>query len=233
MVAKFTNRRKKMSKAISSGQARCLIGSFTVDTPWDNISVDIQPFFELTPAERGERFAAFVRNQCQLIVSEPKIISIDRTVSFNPAEFIGEGWTFWRGPADGTGLEGDLEQDSRSLALTEMDLSKILLEAHLKPGETGTTGEERIKRLIAANRIRLDLGVFKTLWDNKALIPKYKKKINGKSTHIFFDGQTLRSPNGKRFTLSLYLSDDGTWCWLVHWLGYRRFVNDPSAVLAS
>lgn len=234
MVAKFTNRRKKMSKAISSGQARSLIGSFTVDTPWDNISVDIQPFIELTPAERGERFAAFVRNQCQLIVGESKIISIDRTVPFNPAEFIGEGWTFWRGPADGNGLEGDLEQDSRSLALTEVDISKILLEVHLNGKETYTTGEERLKRLIATDRIRLDLGVFKTLWDNKALIPtRFKEKTNGNTTYIFFDGQTLRDPNGKRCTLCLFLGGDGAWYWYVDWLDDRRRVNNPSAVLAS
>src|SRR3989338_1645943 len=93
-------RRQKMGKAtVSGGQARSLIGSFSVDTPWEEISVDLQPFIELAPKERGERFAAFVRNGCQLIVGEPKIIKIDRS-DFNPAKFIGEGWSFWRGPAD-------------------------------------------------------------------------------------------------------------------------------------
>ncbi len=161
------------------------------------------------------------------------IIPIDRTNPFNPAEFIGPGWSFWRGPADGNGLEGEPEQDSRSLALTEVDLSKVLLEVHLNPSETHTTGEERLGRLTVANRIRLDLGVFKTLWDNKALISaSWKEKTNGNTTYIFFDGQVLRSPSGKRYTLCL--------CWLggkwrrdCRWLGYDRGAGDPSAVLAS
>src|SRR3989338_10303503 len=43
----------------------------------------------------------------------------------------------------------------------------------------------------------------------------------------------LRSPNGKRYTLYLYLNDDGKWNWNVNWLGNNRNVNDPSAVLAT
>jgi hypothetical protein len=223
-----------MSKAISGGQARSLIASFTVDTPWDEIPVDIQPFIELTPAERGERFAAFVRNGCRLIIGEPKVIPIDRTNPFNPAEFIGAGWSFWHGSADGNGLEGEPEQDSCSLAMSEVDLSKILLETHLKARETYTTGEERIKRIVGAKQIRVDLGVFKTLWDNKELIPlRFKEKTNRNTTFIFFDGQTLRSPGGRRYTLYFYLNDDGKWDWNIYRLDRNRRVNDPSAVLAS
>lgn len=223
-----------MSKAISGGQARSLIASFSVDTPWDEIPVDIQPFIELPPAERGERFATFVRNGCRVIVGEPKVIPIDRTNPFNPAEFIDAGWSFWRGPADGDGLEGELEQDARSLSMPEVDLSKILLETHLKTRETYTTGEERIKRIIAAGEVRVDLGVFKTLWDNKVLIPlRFKEKTNNNTTFIFFDGQTLRSPGGGRCTLYLYLNDNGQWYWLVRRLGRDRGVDRPSAVLAS
>lgn len=222
-----------MSKAITGGQARSLIASFSVDTPWDEISTDIQPFIELPPMERGELFAAFVRNGCRLIVGDPKVITVDRSTPFNPAEFIGTGWSFWRGPADGDGLEGEPEQDSRSLALTEVDVSKILLEAQLKARETYTTGEERLKRLVAAGRIRLDLGVFKTLWDNKTLIPaRFKEMTGGNTTYIFFDGQVLRGPYGGRCTLDLYWHD-GEWRWHCHWLGGDRYANRPSAVLAS
>jgi hypothetical protein len=57
-----------MSKAIvSDGQARNLIASFAVDTPWTEIEVDVQPFIELTPIERGQRFAEFLRNGLQTI----------------------------------------------------------------------------------------------------------------------------------------------------------------------
>ena len=55
-----------MSKAPSEGQARTLIASFAVDTPWADIEADVQPFVELTPRERGDRFAAFLRAECNI-----------------------------------------------------------------------------------------------------------------------------------------------------------------------
>lgn len=168
------------------------------------------------------------------VVGETRVVAIDRANPFNPAEFIGEGWSFWKGPANGNGLEGDPEQDSRSLELTEVDISKILLETHLKDGESYTTGDERIERLIHAERILLDLGVFKTLWDKKVLIPaRFKEKTKGNTTYIFFDGQTLRGPDGYRCTLCLYLVVDGDWYGRVDRLDVDRNVDDPSAVLAS
>lgn len=171
---------------------------------------------------------------CEVWKNHTKGTPIDRTKPFNPAEFIGEGWSFWRGPMDGNGLEGDLEQDSRSLELTEVDFSKILLETCLKDGENYTSGDERIERLIKAERILLDLGVFKTLWDNKASIPaRFKEKTKGNTTFIFFDGQTLRSPFGFRSSLCLYLLDGGVWRWLVFRLDGSRNTLSPSAVLAS
>lgn len=60
-----------MSKAIvSPGQARSLIGSFTLDVPWEGLEADVQPFIELSPEERGKRFAAFIRNGFHLMVQE-------------------------------------------------------------------------------------------------------------------------------------------------------------------
>lgn len=186
----------------------------------------------------GGRLAGALFNQRKnpfgVGVGKSNVIAIDRTNLFNPTELIGNDWSFWFGPADGNGLEGKPEQDSCSLALNEVDLSKIFLETRLKNAETRTTGEERLKRLITADRIRLDLGVFKTLWDNKALIPvRFKKKINNNTTYIFFDGQTIRSPTGRRYTLFLCMHDDGALFWDVYWLDDDRGALAPSAVLAS
>jgi hypothetical protein len=168
------------------------------------------------------------------VADETRVITIDRTNPFNPAEFIGSGWSFWCGPEKGNGLEGDIEQDSRSLEMTEVDLSKILLETHLKGRETYTTGDEHVQRLIYSDRILLDLGVFKTFWDKKVLIPTlFKEKIGGNITYVFFDGQTLRSPSGNRCTMYLCIDDDGEWSWSVNGLVNYRHVNDPSAVLQS
>jgi hypothetical protein len=163
------------------------------------------------------------------------IFRIDRTAPFNPAEFIDQGWSIWRGPADGNGLEGEEEQDTRSIALTEIDLSKILLETYLKNGEMATTGEERIKQLNAANRIKLDAKIFQALWENLDKLPeKFKQKTNGNTTFIFCDGTVLRSPIGDRYALYFFwCADNRKWLWSYFWLGYGRNVSNPSACLAS
>lgn len=163
-------------------------------------------------------------------------LPIDRTTPFNPAEFIGIGWSIWRGPADGDGLSGEEDQDERSLALKEIGPAKILLETCLQD-EKSITGEERILRLKGAGRIRLDAAIFQVFWKNKPLIPEhFKKKIQGNATYIFFDGTPLRSPDGGRYTLYLCF-EGGRWCgrwyWRCSWLGNDRSVHNPSAVLAS
>lgn len=78
-----------MSKAITSGQARNMIASFVNDTPWEEVDVDLQPFIELPPKERGERFAHFLKFGCAVAgqpsksVLEPVldfIVRVDRSV---------------------------------------------------------------------------------------------------------------------------------------------------------
>ncbi|MFY9492863.1 MAG: hypothetical protein WAP55_00005, partial [Minisyncoccia bacterium] len=94
-------------------------------------------------------------------------------------------------------------------------------------------GTERIRRLKAANHIRLDAQIFQTLWENKHRIPEgWKEKINGNITYICFDGTSLRSPDGFRYALCLDW-DEGGWYWCRFWLGDGWSANDPSAVLAS
>lgn len=167
----------------------------------------------------------------RLIIRE-KILFIDRTTPFNPAEFIGMEWSIWRGPADGDGLSGEEDQDERSLELKEIDTAKILLETCLQD-EKSMTGEEQILRLKSAGRIRLDSAIFYSLWHHHWMIPKeWEKKINGYTACIFFDGTPLRSPDGDRCTLCLYFEDD-RWGWHCCWLVGDRDVGGPSAVLAS
>lgn len=149
-----------------------------------------------------------------------KVIMINRFKLFNPAKFIGKGWT----------IE---EQDERSLALTEIDLSKVKFETCLQEGETNIQGEEKLKRLKQADHIRLDAHFFLTLWKNKHLIPEsWKEKTNGNTTFIFFDGTVLRGPGGRRYVLCLCWRD-GRWDWRCYWLGDVWFAYGPSAVLAS
>ncbi len=221
---------------ITADQSQAVMAALTTNVDWSQIDFEglgLQDAIIRDPKKAGEQFTAFLRNRAQVIVGEPRILKIDRSKPFNPAEFIGVGWTIWRGPKDGNGLEGEEEQDARSLALTEIDLSLILLDTCLKQGESSTIGEERIKRLNATNRIKLDAKAFQTLWENRNILPeRFKQKTGGSTTYIFCDGTSLRSPDGDRYALCFCCSG-GEWRWDCGWLGDSRSVGDPSAVLAS
>lgn len=146
-------------------------------------------------------------------------VKIDRSIPFDPKPFIDDEWT----------IE---EQDERSLALTEIELTEVMFDSTLKRGEKSIKGEDKLKRLKEkTNRIRLDAGIFKTLWENQILIPeKWKKQTNGNMTFIFFDGTILRGFDGERSILYLYWSC-GRWDWGYDWLEDDRSADDPSAVL--
>ncbi|MDO8558194.1 MAG: hypothetical protein Q7S09_03325 [bacterium] len=162
----------------------------------------------------------------------PQIISIDRSKAFDPAALLGAGWTIWKGPADGDGLSGANDEDERSCALTEADLSKILFADALKGKEMFITGEERVKRLKKAGHVRLDAGIFQFLWENRNRIPKsWEEKINGNIRYIFFDGTILRDPLGNRYALHLYCGAS-QWGRVYDWLGNNRGASSPSVVLA-
>jgi hypothetical protein len=161
----------------------------------------------------------------------PSKLKIDRSQPFDPAKFIGEGWTIWKGPLDGNGLEGDEQQDEKSLALTEVDLSHVSFLTMLRPNEPYMTSIESQKPLKAAGHIHADAMVFKTLWDNKELIPEiYKRLPNGDVRYMYFDGTMLRRSGGRRFILCLYF-DDGKWYWGVYDLDDDLHVVYLSVVL--
>ncbi|OGM98600.1 MAG: hypothetical protein A3C71_02820 [Candidatus Yanofskybacteria bacterium RIFCSPHIGHO2_02_FULL_43_15c] len=168
------------------------------------------------------------------VSAKPHVIPIDRSKLFNPATFIGAGWSVWRGPASGDGLEGEEERDLRSAALAELGLDKVQLVTCLKRGESVMTGEVRVKRLKSDGRIRLDENAFKAFWENREQLPaRFKERVNGDIQFIFFDGVVLRSPDGDRCVLCLCFDGGGSWGWGCDWLGRGRSAGDPSAVLAS
>lgn len=139
---------------------------------------------------------------------------IVQAITFDPVAFLGKGWI----------IE---EQDERSLALTEIDLSKVQLETCLQEGEASIQGEDKLKRLKQAGHIRLDARFFMGLWKNPKLIPDaWKGKI------IYFDGTVLRRQSGSRHVLYLYWGGR-QWHWNYGWLGCQWNAVEPSAVLAS
>lgn len=195
---------------------------------WATVDADIAQKRIITNSDIGQLFAAWINNGCQLVLPGPVIIKRDRTKIFNPAEFVGVGHTIWCGPANGTGLEGELDQDERSLALDELDLSKIQLETTLVGKEKVVKGEERLIRLKSKSLIRLDPGWLVELLKDTSKIPEHWKKLGA----ICFDGQILRSPDGDRYVLGLDWNG-GAWRWDTSWLDNDFDASDPSAVLAS
>lgn len=208
-----------MSKAVSGGQARSLIASFAVDTPWDAIETDVQPFIELPPEQKGKMFAAFVENNFRVFVGKPKVI---RTKFFDPARFIGKDWRIWRGPADGDGLTGEEDMDPRR-DIAEIEIARIIFETCLKEGENSITGEEKLSRQKKAGYIRLGGNTFLGFWEdyqankeNSVLEWLYQTR---KITYLDFFGDILRDPSGSRRVLCLDRSGDGRWGWSCGWLG--------------
>ncbi len=165
-------------------------------------------------------------------------VHINRSTLFNPSKFmckdLRRGLSIWKGPVDGDGLSGLEDQDERSLALTELDLSKVQLVTCLQEDETSIQSEENLKRLKVTNHIRLDVQVFQTLWENQHFIPEsWKEETNGKPPLISFDGTILRSPCGGRNVICLYYSYYGEWDRRVDWLECDWRADSRSAVLVS
>jgi hypothetical protein len=157
---------------------------------------------------------------------------------FNPAEFIGQGWSVWKGPADGDGLSGEEDVDERSLALSQIEIDKFLFEACLQGDENSITGEEKLRRLkVKPDFVRFGANVFLGLWldyqankENSVLEKLYREK---KITYLDFPGLVLRSPHGDRFVLYLYRNDGGQGGWDYGWLDLDWDDDSLSAGCAS
>jgi len=208
---------------ITVDQSQQIVATLVTNTAWEEIDFEgarLQDLVIRNPKEAGRQFTAFLKNGGRIIVGEPRIILIDRSVPFDPVKFLGQGWTID-------------EQDERSLTLNQVDLAKIQLEHMLKKDERWIKGEEKLKRLKKAGYVRLDAKVFQILWEDQALIPEsWKEKTNGNTTFIFFDGTVFRDPGDYRYVLYLCWRD-GRWGWDDDWLERGRGVGSPSAVLAS
>jgi hypothetical protein len=202
------------------GQSHTVIQTLATNTNWEVLDHAILQKIVDDPTEAGKQFTAFLKNGGKVIVDGSKIINIDRSQPFDPATFIGSGWSI-------------VEQDERAVALNEIDLTEVMFDTTLEKGEKSIKGENKLNRLKEKGRIRLDAGIFKTLWENQHLIPeKWKEQTNGNTTYIFFDETVLRSPGGDRCVLYLFWID-GEWGWSSRWLEVGFSARSPSAVLAS
>ena len=204
-------------------QSHQVMATLATNADWASIDFEgsgLQNLIICNPKEAGRQFTAFLKNGGRVVTLGSQIINIDRAKPFDPVAFIDKDWTI-------------NEQDEKSLALTEVGITKVRFETMLKSNESSVVGEEKLKRLKKAGYIRLDAKVFQTLWENQDLIPEsWKEKINGNTRYIFFDGTILRYPDGRRCVLFLCWCGD-RWNWSCSWLDGGCSSNYPSAVLAS
>jgi|WetSurMetagenome_2_1015567.scaffolds.fasta_scaffold88825_2 hypothetical protein len=151
--------------------------------------------------EAGEHFTIFLRTIGQSIVARraSRTIKINRKKLFDPVQFMHH-----------RGLEIE-EQDERSVMLEEIDSATISLESMLQ-GEKVIRGEEHLNRLKQKGHIRLDAGVFQTLWENQHLIPEHWQGTKDNPKNIFFDGTVFRNQYG-RYVISMYRDVDQKWSW--------------------
>jgi len=182
----------------------------------------------------ARQFVRFLANGCRFIFGSLTVAC----APFDPAKFpsFGEGWSFWKGPKDGNGLEGEEERDKVSLALAEVDFEKTDFLICLEEGESSITGEEKLLRLRKLGRPIYGANQFLGLWQdyqscqNKA-DSKLEKLYQQKGvTYVDFFGDILRFPDGRRYVLFLYRDDDGSWHWGCSWLDYDWRVCRFSAV---
>ncbi len=161
---------------------------------------------------------------CALTIDSKNSCILGCSQRLNISEFLGQNWSID-------------ELDERSVALTEIDFSKILFETCLKEGQAAIKGEEKLERLKEMeDKLRLGDNVFLALWlDYKARgkdsILEWLRK-NRDITYLDFFGLVLRNPGGRRYVLYLFW-DEGKWFWSCIWLDVVWFAHFLSAAVAS
>jgi hypothetical protein len=189
---------------------------------WGFLRPLLQLVTNLLNPEIGEEwtseFKKFLRKEeCWVVASR---LLINRGC-FIATEFLGQGWSVV--PS---------ETDARSLALSELNLTKVRLVTEICDGER-LLGEDNLKRLRKPNYIHLDADIFLTLWRNQHLIPEsWKKKFNGNTRYIFFNGMILLAPDKGRYLLFLWWEDD-QWHFDLGWLSRTWGADCVSAVLET
>lgn len=147
-------------------------------------------------------------------------LMIDRSVLFHPGKFFGlESWKI-------------LEQDANSLALSNIDISRIqFIPILLQGNEAGISGEENLIRLKQLGYISLDTQILWTIWRNQSILPKlWKQSPQGNCGPIHFEGTILAGPGGHRCVFFLYCLS-GHWAWDISYLTSTCVLGCESAVL--
>ena len=157
------------------------------------------------------RIIAFWNNGLSFAMKGPGTLIVNRTKPFDLMPI-------WRGPKDDNGLEGEEDQDARSLRLTEVDFAEVLFTACLKKDEAVITGEEKLARHIAAKHIRLDAKVGQCLLEEKGQATLEWLYRTFGITWFELPGTVLRRAYGHRYFLYLCRDVLGRCLWRFFWL---------------
>lgn len=208
---------------ITRDQSQQVIATLMTNTDWSAIDFEeagLRDIIVRRPKDAGAAFTAWLKNGCRLAVKGPATLIIDRSRPFDPATFIGRGWT----------IE---EQDERAVDLTEINFSKVDFVNALKRGESVITGEEKLRRLKKDGSIRLDAKVGQTLYEEKGQVMLHFIHEHFNVSWFELAGTVLRNPHGNRCFLFLCRYGDGSWDWRFGWLDRGRSESHMSPVPAS
>ncbi len=215
---------------ITPDQSQQVVAALATNVDWKSIDFEkheLQNAIIRNPVRAGKQFELFLKNRARFVTGDPRLIMAK---PFDPAEFLREGWTTWRGHADGDGLSGEEDIDSRAVAFTAVKPAEFIFESP-KEDEIVITIEAELLRLKKkTDFVRFSCNVLLSLWidyENGAedSILEWICKNFGIHSMTFF-GQVLRDPDGKRGILFL-AKGMSSWYWQCRWLDdlYR---NIPS-----
>ncbi len=169
------------------GQSHNLLSILANNTDWESLDQIVMQSIISRPRWAGRHFTEFLRGGGKFPVSDPRIPIKQRGI-FNPENIFGFGWNII-----------PEETDARSIALTEIDITKIKLVTMVQDESLPMNGEEHRELLKATSSIRLDADIFLTFLDDQDLIPEsWKVGVNGRVPYIHFDGTVIRSFQNER-----------------------------------
>ncbi|MDB5237239.1 MAG: hypothetical protein JWL88_341 [Parcubacteria group bacterium] len=195
-------------------QALGLMSIFANNVDWEDLDPAFLQRIIDHPREAGAQFKAFLRNTIWSVFTG--FIEIDRTVKFDPA--LIECTENWR----------VVSEDERSLALTRIDLSKVLLQNYLKAGEEDVSPEEWCGRLAESGNIPLDAAVWATFEARPSTIPEAFKEAG----YLNFMGTILRYKELVGYP-ALYWDDKEGWCFFVDFNDGNPLYDDSRSLVIS
>lgn len=228
---------------VTRGQALELMARFGTQIDWKSLDGHRlqENVISLGAKEFGRRFAIFLNNDCKVIVSNPGNFLVDRSQPVDVDRFLSRhhptrGWKIWKRPADEVGLHGVDEHDTRSRSITELNLTKILLQNTFQDDYDHLTGEKWRSRLMS-QAVQADLAIAYALCEEREQVTLRWIRNTFHVNEISFLGTTLRSPEGCRSVINLVHTkedyDGGYWFARPKFLEKEVFISDHALGFAG